>query len=244
MKRTVVNLLIDSVAALLFLCMAATGYVLYFPLPPGTNRSLMLWGMTRHQWGTVHFWLGVSLVGVLLLHVCLHWQWVISSILRQVACATRTRGHPLIAGLGTAAVLLAGFGFFALATHQGVQDARDRPDVCPPPVEVPQTARPRTDRVDFWKDVYPVFERSCLSCHGPVRQRASFRIDRREDVLGGKSPLIVPGKSSESRLIAIVSGQAPGMVLAARHQLPEAEVQQLKKWVDEGARWPNPPASR
>ena len=48
----------------------------------------------------------------------------------------------------------------------------------------------------FRKDVYPILERSCVSCHGPKSQRAGFRIDREEDFSRefGGMPLVVPGK--------------------------------------------------
>jgi hypothetical protein len=45
MNRTSVNLLIDLTAAVLLLGMVATGYILWFALPPGTQKDLMLWGM-------------------------------------------------------------------------------------------------------------------------------------------------------------------------------------------------------
>lgn len=51
MKRTTVNLLVDLLAATFFVGMMATGYVLWFPLPAGSNKSLSLWGLTRHEWG-------------------------------------------------------------------------------------------------------------------------------------------------------------------------------------------------
>ncbi len=49
-EKPTVNLLIDAVAVLLMLGMLTTGFVLRFPLPPGTNRSYLLWGLTRHEW--------------------------------------------------------------------------------------------------------------------------------------------------------------------------------------------------
>jgi hypothetical protein len=55
MKQLVDNLLIDLIAAGLMVGMMATGYVLCFPLPPGSNKDLTLWGLTRHRWGDVHF---------------------------------------------------------------------------------------------------------------------------------------------------------------------------------------------
>ncbi len=56
--------------------MVGTGYILWFVLPPGTNRTHILWGLLRHQWGTLHFWISVMLLTVLAVHVALHWRWL------------------------------------------------------------------------------------------------------------------------------------------------------------------------
>ena len=76
MKRVYLNLAVDAAAAVLFLGMLATGFLLRFPLPPGSQKTHILWGLTRHQWGTVHTWLSFLLVAVLLVHVALHWSWI------------------------------------------------------------------------------------------------------------------------------------------------------------------------
>jgi len=55
MNRTFINFITDALAALAMLGMIATGIILRFALPPGTSRSLALWGLTRHQWGDLHF---------------------------------------------------------------------------------------------------------------------------------------------------------------------------------------------
>src|SRR5579875_927178 len=98
MKRTALNLLIDALAAICFLGMIATGYVLRFPLPPGTNKSLSLWGLSRHQWGGVHFWISLGLLAVLLTHLALHWQWVVTVVGRQLRLATNPQGRHLRSG--------------------------------------------------------------------------------------------------------------------------------------------------
>ena len=92
--------------------------------------------------------------------------------------------------------------------------------------------------VDFQRDVMPILEASCISCHGPRKQRAKFRVDRREDFFapGDPVPLILPGNSDKSRLIAIVSGKV-NMKSAEVHLLPPAEVASLKAWIDADAIW-------
>jgi hypothetical protein len=245
MKRTTVNLLVDALAALSMLGMLATGYVLRFPLPPGTNKELSLWGLTRHQWGAVHFWLSLGLLAAVGLHLFLHWAWVVSTVGRRLHLPTSPGGHHLLAGVLTSLVLVVCLGLFAWAAHTGVREITGPlDDACVPtgPVRPADTSPPPAEqqsKVVFWKDVYPIFERSCLSCHGPRRQKGSFRVDRREDFLrqeGG--PLVVPGKSADSPLLAILSGTNPEIALPDRHRLPERDVAVVRAWIDSGASWP------
>jgi hypothetical protein len=159
MKRLFDHLTIDLVAAGLMVGMVATGYLLRFPLPPGTNKSLTLWGLTRHQWGDVHFWISLALLGVILVHVVLHWQWVVP-------------------------------------------------------------------------------------CHGPKKQRGDFRADRRDDFMRASTgaPLVVPGNSGASPLIAIMSGKKD-IPRPDVHRLAADQVEILRAWIDAGAAWPERPSS-
>ena len=254
MKRFFDNLLIDLVAAGLMLGMVATGYILRFPLPPGSNKSSTLWNLTRHQWGDVHFWISLALLGVVLLHICLHWQWIVISVKRRFFLGKASPGSSVVAGLMTILALAGALGLFGWAAQHNVEQITEpRDGVCPlPTFDVGDNAvnggptiakTPAPDghpKVAFWKDVYPILERACLSCHGPKQQRADFRVDRKEDFFGkdGNPPLIVPGKSAESALIAIVSGKRKDIPRPDRHRLPDEQVALLRAWIDAGASWP------
>jgi hypothetical protein len=258
MKRLFDNLVIDLIAAALMVGMAATGYILRFPLPPGSNKYLSLWGLTRHQWGDVHFWIGLALLGVILLHVILHWQWVAVSVRRKLSAAKPASGSAWLSGLMTLVVLGAMLTVFAWAAHHGVEEVTEpREGVCPTPSSVgakekgavngllPGTAIAGGKRtVAFWQDVYPILERSCISCHGPQKQRGDFRADQPEDFFDrrGGSPLVIPGKSGESLLIALVSGKKD-IARADVHRLGDEQVEVLRVWIDAGAIWPERPSS-
>src|SRR6202795_3741327 len=63
-------------------------------------------------------------------------------------------------------------------------------------------------KVDFARDVQPIFIKRCYECHGPDKQKNDLRLDRKQDALrGGKSgkPVFVAGKSAESQLIERVT---------------------------------------
>jgi hypothetical protein len=102
------------------------------------------------------------------------------------------------------------------------------------------TAR-AADAIDFDRDVKPIFARACVACHGPDKQRSSFRLDRRADALkgGDYGRAIVPGKAADSPLVRYVSGADPDVTMppAPKQRLTAAEVKVLRAWIDQGAKW-------
>src|SRR5919205_23166 len=60
-----------------------------------------------------------------------------------------------------------------------------------------------TTKIDYDKDVRPLLAQNCYSCHGDTAQQSGLRLDLRQNALrgGDYGPVIVPGKSLESRLI-------------------------------------------
>lgn len=102
-------------------------------------------------------------------------------------------------------------------------------------------------KVDFVRDIQPIFERSCLTCHGPDKQKSDYRIDVRDTALrGGEAyaPNIVPGKSHESPLIRFVRGDGELEMPPDGPRLLNTEIELLKAWVDQGAVWPDAVAGK
>ncbi len=80
MKRQGVNFIVDAFALAGLVFLMATGLFLRFILPPGSGKNLSVWGITRHEWGDVHFYIAVFIVAILSIHLALHWRWVICAI--------------------------------------------------------------------------------------------------------------------------------------------------------------------
>jgi hypothetical protein len=90
MKRSSVNFIIDLVSLLNLLALISTGTIMRWVLPPGTGglgRQLhggggrgqqikQFWSLGRHEWGSVHFWLAVGFVTLMVVHIVLHWAWI------------------------------------------------------------------------------------------------------------------------------------------------------------------------
>jgi hypothetical protein len=95
---------------------------------------------------------------------------------------------------------------------------------------------------DFAREVRPIFERHCLKCHGPEKQKGGLRYDLKEGAFKvGESGerAIVPGHASESRMIKLVSSQKEDEWMPPKgERLTAAEIELLKRWIDAGANWP------
>jgi len=95
-------------------------------------------------------------------------------------------------------------------------------------------------KVDFAKDVQPIFRQSCIGCHGPSQQMAGFRLDRRRDAMrGGTIAVIGPGNSDGSRLYQRLIGSEFGSQMPPTGALAPDKVATIKAWIDQGADWPD-----
>jgi cytochrome c553 len=102
---------------------------------------------------------------------------------------------------------------------------------------------PIADReVDFARDVRPLLDKHCISCHGIEKQEAGLRLDQRQAAMtgGDSGKSIVPGNSAESRLIEYVAGVDPDLVMPPEGQrLSAEEIGLLRAWIERGATWPD-----
>jgi len=95
-------------------------------------------------------------------------------------------------------------------------------------------------KVDFVRDVQPIFRRSCYGCHGAAVHQGSFRLDRRSDAMrGGGGPVIGPGNSAGSRLVFRLEGSQFGPQMPPTGALKADEIRTIKNWIDQGAEWPD-----
>ncbi len=109
----------------------------------------------------------------------------------------------------------------------------------PPPAQV---------KVEFERDIKPIFEHTCWRCHGPERPKSHFRLDNRESALkGGDNGIdIVPGKSAKSPLVYYIARLVPDLEMPPAGKAEPLTAQQValfRAWIDQGASWgaTNPP---
>ena len=118
MNKSKYNFIIDS---LMFICMTAMiclGLLIKYILLPGKERwivygdnvDLYFLGLDRHEWGTIHLIIGFVLLGLLILHIILHWKMILALYSKLIK--NKSARIIITVGLIVVFVLLATFPFF------------------------------------------------------------------------------------------------------------------------------------
>ncbi len=95
-------------------------------------------------------------------------------------------------------------------------------------------------KVDFRRDVAPLIRQNCIGCHGPDKQMNSFRLDRRSVAMrGGSVKVITPFNSPASRLYLRLIGTQFGTQMPPTGALNPEAIEVFRKWIDQGAEWPD-----
>ena len=96
----------------------------------------------------------------------------------------------------------------------------------------PPPARP----VTFARDVAPILEHWCVSCHGGHQAHAALRLDSLGGVMRGGSdgPVVIPGNPDDSLLLAKIEHRhRPTM--PPRRRMPAPAVALIRAWIAGGA---------
>ncbi|HEX7899403.1 MAG TPA: PSD1 and planctomycete cytochrome C domain-containing protein [Planctomycetota bacterium] len=91
-------------------------------------------------------------------------------------------------------------------------------------------------QVDFDRDVKPILTASCVKCHGPEKPKGRFRLDAKLPAF--KSGHLKP-HDVNSRFLQVLTLEDPDERMPAKAPpLPAAQIDLLRRWVAEGAKWP------
>ena len=133
MTRKTLNAVVDALAFAGFVLLAASGVLMRWSLPPGSGHRTTIWGLDRHDWGAVHFWIAVALLAALVVHLLLHWKWI-------AAVASRGGVHePSGLRVALGVVGLAGLIGFAVAPFVSPVERAGR--------QAPDASRDAGDRI-------------------------------------------------------------------------------------------------
>ena len=95
------------------------------------------------------------------------------------------------------------------------------------------------------KDIKPMLEKSCVTCHGAEKPKSKYRVDSREAFIKGGSSdeaAVQPGKSAESIVVHYVTDLVLDMEMPPTDkrekypQLTKEQIGVLRAWIDQGAK--------
>jgi hypothetical protein len=92
MNKTKLNFIIDAAMFLTMMAMVGLGFLMEYIMPPGqvlrekygSNPELTWLGWDRHDWGDIHFYLALTFLTLLVLHIILHWSQILGLFRRLV----------------------------------------------------------------------------------------------------------------------------------------------------------------
>lgn len=76
--RLILPRVLNYVMLLMGAFLAGSGLAMVYKLPPGSRggRGLTMLGMDRHEWGDLHFYVGLCMIVLVVVHLALHWGWL------------------------------------------------------------------------------------------------------------------------------------------------------------------------
>ena len=108
-----------------------------------------------------------------------------------------------------------------------------------------QAGEKSSGKVDFNRDIRPIFSENCYACHGPDKnkRKAGLRLDIKEEAFKKQDSgdyAIVPKNIKKSKLLKLTSSQdeddrMPPSKFGKR--LTREQTTLLKRWVEQGAEW-------
>ncbi|MEC8553371.1 MAG: DUF1553 domain-containing protein [Planctomycetota bacterium] len=103
-------------------------------------------------------------------------------------------------------------------------------------ISIPTAA---AELVDFEKQIAPIFEQHCVRCHSPGNNKGDISLATFDDLKS--NDFVTAEDPNDSYLIELVTSQDgnPPSMPKERQSLSDAEVDLLRKWITQGAEWPD-----
>jgi ankyrin repeat protein len=100
-------------------------------------------------------------------------------------------------------------------------------------------AEPPPARIEFARDIQPLLQTRCYACHGPDQQMGGMRLDRRSSALTPERRRLRPGSLEYSQIYQRLISTRNGPMMPLTGALPQAEIDRIKAWIEQGAEWPD-----
>jgi hypothetical protein len=99
-RKAIQHYLLVGILATGFIIEAVSGFILWFALPHAGGRwaSLTFWSITRTTWVDIHDWVAVALTVIVIIHLAMHWKWVVT-VTKQVMRSMKREEQIAMGGL-------------------------------------------------------------------------------------------------------------------------------------------------
>src|ERR1043165_690513 len=98
------------------------------------------------------------------------------------------------------------------------------------------------DQIDFARDIKPILEVQCLSCHGAEKPKGGLRLDTRANAIkgGDDGTALIPTKAQDSPLYksTILRADNDKAMPPKGERLVQEQTEKLRLWIEQGANWP------
>ncbi len=88
----------------------------------------------------------------------------------------------------------------------------------------------------FSSEVAPILQKNCLACHSSASKMGGLVMDKFDLLMkgGAHGPVIIPGKSGESRMILMLEGKVQPRMPFGGDPLSASDIAIIKTWIDAG----------
>lgn len=105
--------------------------------------------------------------------------------------------------------------------------------------------KPDVKPVDFVSQIKPLLQSRCVNCHHTGAMFGDLSFESRTLAMQPrkKGTVIVPGQPLSSQLYIVLTLPDPDKkaMPPTGHRIPNTEVEMVKRWIEEGASWPDGP---
>ena len=100
------------------------------------------------------------------------------------------------------------------------------------------------DAVSYSRDVKPIIQNNCLSCHeqgGAGFEASGFSMETYDDLMKGTKfgPMIIAGDSEGSNMVVLMEGRADPSISMPHGDLErvrQSDIDTIRRWIDQGAK--------
>jgi len=97
------------------------------------------------------------------------------------------------------------------------------------------------DKIDFETQIAPILKESCIKCHNPGKKKGKLLLDTKANAMKGgeNGRIFVPGKPEESSFYKLLVEKDEDLRMPEKAKpLPPDQIDRIKKWIEQGADWP------